>query len=309
MNRQVNVFVLICCFKPNIYTSITTHKLNIFLIQSHFQPLFNHPISTPINPLHRCCRRRCNRTRHRNRRKHRYTPRISTSSYKSRSAFKTHGTHPSASAADHQESPGIPLLERGRRWETGDGVHQLVICVLVVDECELRIWEWDVRKLPVGAAVFVLVCMKKWEDFGGRTYENRQGSRGSHLLVRLCVNISISSAQSICCTAIEVVDTEDVRKPPGKPGKPPVGAAAYHQQPYPHHRHGIQRNVRNPPGNPGNGADGRGPAGRLAIHVSDAFDVYDRWRRTQSRDRGDRRAGRLALDEGGGEGAVVVVSM
>jgi hypothetical protein len=42
--------------------------------------------------------------------------------------------------------------------------------------------------------------------------------------------------------------------------------------------------------------------------MSDAFDVYDRWRRTQSRDRGDRRAGRLALDEGGGEGAVDVVS-
>jgi hypothetical protein len=128
--------------------------------------------------------------------------------------------------------------------------------------------------------------------------------------VRLCVNVSISSAQSSCCTVIEVVDTEDVRKPPGKPGKPPVGAAiTVHQQSYPYYHHGIQRNVRNPPGNPGNGADGRGPAGRLAIHISDAFDVYDRWRRTQSRDRGDRRAGRLALDEGGGEGAVVVVSM
>jgi hypothetical protein len=48
----------------------------------------------------------------------------------------------------------------------------------------------DVRKPPVGAAVFVLVCIKKWEDFGGRTYENRQGSRGSHLSVRLCVDIN-----------------------------------------------------------------------------------------------------------------------
>jgi hypothetical protein len=145
-----------------------------------------------------------------------------------------------------------------------------VICVLVVDVVSGE--GGDVRKPPVGAAVFVLVCMKKWESFGGRTYENRQGSRGNHLSVRLCVNISISSAQSSCCTFNEVADGEDVRKPPGKPGNPPVGAAnTHHQQPYPYHHHGIQRNVRNPPGNPGNGAEGRGPAGRLAIHISDAL--------------------------------------
>jgi hypothetical protein len=65
----------------------------------------------------------------------------------------------------------------------------------------------------------------------GETYESRQEIRGSHLSAQLFT---------------------------------------HHQPSNPHH-HGIQRNVRNPPGNPGNGAEGRGPAGRLAIHMSDAL--------------------------------------
>jgi hypothetical protein len=176
--------------KPNIYISpVHQFQNHTYFIHPtskyihHPSPFLTFSFHVSYVDLH-CRRRRRNRTRHRNWRKHRYTPRISTSSYKSRSAFKTHGTHPSASAADHQESPGIPLLERERRWETGDEGQQLVIRVLVVDECELGIW----GRRTEATCWCGCICVSLYEEVGGFW-------------------------------------GEDVRKPPGKPGKPPVGAA------------------------------------------------------------------------------------